>query len=405
MTGPQDDPRDLPIVLASGNPKKLAEMREILGTLGLSVVGLNDLGDDLPEPEETGASFAENARIKALAYAEMTGRPSLADDSGLVVDALGGEPGVYSARYSESEHPGDLPRAQRDRLNNEKLMHRLGSTPSEQRTARFVCAMCLAVPMPSISGGGFQPPHSSHLHRELRIHQKGDLPHWRLTGATYFVTFNLLAGEMSDDERQFVLDACLFHHGRKWILHALTVMPDHVHLVARLLTSPVGKDYELSSVLHSVKSYSANQINLLRGESGTVWQRESYDRIMRNDRELRETLEYVELNPVRKDIVNQPGEYPWTLTQIDLRRRLEASATEKKATVLAESSGAFEGRIGLLGQVPRGGHGFGYDPLFLAAPDFARTSAELLPEEKHALSHRGQAARAIAARIAEFLRE
>ena len=103
MTGPLDQP----IVLASGNPKKLAEMREILGAIGLEIVGLNDLNLDLVEPEETGTTFAENARIKAVGYAEQTGRACLADDSGLVVDALGGEPGVYSARYSEDEHPGE----------------------------------------------------------------------------------------------------------------------------------------------------------------------------------------------------------------------------------------------------------------------------------------------------------
>ncbi|MFI4872580.1 MAG: non-canonical purine NTP pyrophosphatase [Phycisphaerales bacterium JB061] len=229
MTGPLDQP----IVLASGNPKKLAEMREILGAIGLEIVGLNDLGLDLTEPEETGTTFAENARIKAIGYAQQTGRACLADDSGLVVDALDGEPGVYSARYSADEHPGDLPRAERDRLNNEKLLRRLADTPLEDRTARFVCAMCLATP----KLGGGSPP----------------------TG--------------------------------------------------------------------------------------------------------------------------------------------EASATTNPPQILAETQGTFEGVIGLPGDVPRGVNGFGYDPLFLVKPDLAHSSAELTPGEKHALSHRGHAARAIAEKL------
>ena len=110
MTGPLHQP----IVLASGNPKKLAEMREILGAIGLEIVGLNDLGLDLTEPEETGTTFAENARIKAIGYAQQTGRTCLADDSGLVVDALDGEPvghfrvehedGVARAAFEQVDH-------------------------------------------------------------------------------------------------------------------------------------------------------------------------------------------------------------------------------------------------------------------------------------------------------------
>ncbi len=395
-------PASEPIVLASGNPKKLAEMREILGAIGVEIIGLGDLGLSLVEPEETGSTFAQNARIKAIGYAQQTGRACLADDSGLVVDALGGEPGVYSARYSESEHPGDLPRAERDRLNNEKLLRRLANTPIQQRTARFVCAMCLATPELTSSGGGFQPPKQPPTQRTLQITKKGDLPHWRLTGATYFVTFNLHTGKMSDDERQFVLDAFLHNHGRRCILHALAIMPDHVHFVARMLSDPDGSDYDLSALLHSIKSFSANQINLLRGESGQIWQRESYDRIMRDTKELEETIAYIEQNPVRQGLVRKPGDYVWSLNQTELQRRLEASATEQGVQVLAETQGTFEGVIGLPGDVPRGPNGFGYDPLFLVKPELTQTSAELLPNEKNALSHRGKASRLMADRIKEL---
>lgn len=203
-----------PIVLATGNPKKVVELREIMAPINVEIISLTDLDLDLVEPEETGATFEENARLKALGYAEQTGRLCLADDSGLVVDSLDGAPGVYSARYSIDLDPSDLPRPERDRLNNEKLLHELGDRKIVDRQARFVCAMCLAGP---------------------------------------------------------------------------------------------GKN--------------------------------------------------------------------------------------EQVTVLAESIGTFEGAIGKRGDVPRGTNGFGYDPIFVVAPEEITTSAELDPEIKHRLSHRGAASR------------
>ena len=91
-------------VLASHNKGKLAEMQKILGELGVEVVLQSDLGLDL-EPEENGATFTENARIKAKAVMEASGLPAIADDSGLCVDALNGAPGVHSARYASDGHP------------------------------------------------------------------------------------------------------------------------------------------------------------------------------------------------------------------------------------------------------------------------------------------------------------
>jgi len=382
MTGPFDQP----LVLASGNPKKLAEMREILGAIGLEIVGLNDLNLDLTEPEETGTTFAVNARIKAVDYAMQTGRTCLADDSGLVVDALGGEPGVYSARYSADEHPGDLPRADRDRLNNEKLLRQLADTPIEQRSARFVCAMCLATPR--LGGGGVPPPTTPSLIKR----NTGNLPHWRYEGSTYFVTFRITEGELTPDERQFVLDACIhMHTERHATLHIATVMPDHVHLLLR-----PHEGQELSKLLHGIKSFTAHKINTKRGQSGKLWQRESFDRIMRSPEEISEKYEYIELNPVRKELVDQPGQYPWTVRGEEDGRRDAAPTGKEGLQILAETQGTFEGVIGLPGDVPRGANGFGYDPLFLVKPDLERTSAELSPDEKHAMSHRGFAARAIA---------
>jgi len=130
------------LLVASTNPHKLAEIRETLSPLGFTVIGLDDVDPRIPEPEETGETFAENARIKATAYARATGRLTLADDSGLEVDALGGAPGVRSARFAGVGES----RRERDRANNEKLLSALKNVPDEDRAARFVCAMCLADP-------------------------------------------------------------------------------------------------------------------------------------------------------------------------------------------------------------------------------------------------------------------
>lgn len=122
------------ILLASNNAKKRKELERILDALRLSVVTPRDLGLDLV-PDENGATFAENAEIKARAFAKLSDLPVLADDSGLMVDALGGAPGVYSARFA-GEHATDAD-------NRKKLLEELKTTPESQRTARFVCSLAL----------------------------------------------------------------------------------------------------------------------------------------------------------------------------------------------------------------------------------------------------------------------
>ena len=128
------------IVVATGNPHKVEEIRQILAELGVRVLSLADLkSNDLPEPEEDGSTFEENARIKATQYARAVHRMVIADDSGLSVDALGGAPGVFSARWSGL----GVTREERDHANNAKLLAELDGIPTVSRTARFVCAMCL----------------------------------------------------------------------------------------------------------------------------------------------------------------------------------------------------------------------------------------------------------------------
>ena len=110
--------------------------------MGIESEGLDAFANPPEEPIEDGDTFEANARIKAHVYAQATGRICLADDSGLEVDALAGEPGVRSARWSGEGQT----RAQRDEANNRLLVERIREVPVETRTARFVCAMCLVSP-------------------------------------------------------------------------------------------------------------------------------------------------------------------------------------------------------------------------------------------------------------------
>ena len=135
--------RNRKILVATGNPGKIAEFRAMLDA-DVRWLGLADF-DNIAEIEEDGATFAENARKKATGYAKATGLWTIADDSGLVVDALGGAPGVKSARFSgdKLEEPD---RTLIDHRNIAKVLELLKDVPRENRTARFVCRLCLAGP-------------------------------------------------------------------------------------------------------------------------------------------------------------------------------------------------------------------------------------------------------------------
>lgn len=126
------------LLVATNNPGKLAELRELLADLPVELVTLRDVGIDTIV-EETGATFAENAALKAEQYAALSGLWTLADDSGLEVDALGGAPGVYSARYG-------APDAITHRDRYETLLRNLTAVPWQQRTARFRAVVALAAP-------------------------------------------------------------------------------------------------------------------------------------------------------------------------------------------------------------------------------------------------------------------
>ena len=127
------------LVIATHNAGKLREMRELLAPYGVEAVSARELG--LPEPDETGASFRANARIKATAAATTCGLPAFADDSGLSIDALGGEPGIYSARWAGPDK--DFRRAMQ-RVDEE--LRARGALAPKDRRAHFVSALCVAWP-------------------------------------------------------------------------------------------------------------------------------------------------------------------------------------------------------------------------------------------------------------------
>ncbi|MEZ6233232.1 MAG: non-canonical purine NTP pyrophosphatase [Phycisphaerales bacterium] len=458
------EPRE--IVIATGNPHKVEEMRAILGSAaasaGFGIVGLRDLEarglGPFEEPEEIGETFEHNAAIKALAYAEQTGRVCVADDSGLEIDALDGAPGVISSHYFNDGRTdgaaGGMGRDERDRRNNERVLRELAGVEWERRAARFVCVMVVArgarsrnqlglrafrpAPSPTRGGGAFQPRPASARgdspETPAPTHRVRRPPHFEIPGGTYFLTFRLAAGELSASERDIVLDACRHWHGERAWIHAAVVMPDHVHLILRTRRQTDGTWPTLASLMQSIKGYSAHEVNLSRGVAGTLWQAGYHDYLLWSRSHIEQKLADVQMNPVRAGLCRKPGEYRHLWLQAapgvglesptpsaggaagrgEQRRapiEMEAGQTEagSRSGVLAMVRGTFEGRIGFhAGQtdraalvVPRGTNGFGYDPLFLVESGFERTSAEMEAAEKNMVSHRARAGEQLAAWLRE----
>ncbi len=126
-------------LIATHNAKKLGEMKRILAPMGIDAVIASDIGMDISEPEETGTTFSENAKIKAQSGCVETGFPCIADDSGLCVDALDGRPGIHSARYAGGHN---VPYS----YKIETLLNELTNVTDDKRTARFVSAVCCVFP-------------------------------------------------------------------------------------------------------------------------------------------------------------------------------------------------------------------------------------------------------------------
>ena len=138
------------------------------------------------------------------------------------------------------------------------------------------------------------------------------LPHFQKFDRTLFVTFCRLARvPFPEAARDLILQHCLFEHEKRVELHAVVVMPDHVHLLFKPLRDPDGWPYPLQKVLKMIKGTSARDINKLLGSCGPVWEEESFGHVLRSQESLKEKIEYIRMNPVRARLVDEPDDYKW----------------------------------------------------------------------------------------------
>ena len=145
---------------------------------------------------------------------------------------------------------------------------------------------------------------------ELSISRR-NLPHWELPGSTYFITFRLKSGILTEVERIIVLDAIKhFHQIRYWVL-VTVVMPNHGHLILKPIVFESNMEYPLSKILQGIKGFSARVINKSRGTKGHICQEESFDRIVRDYDEFIEKWNYIRNNPVKNGLCQVSEEYPF----------------------------------------------------------------------------------------------
>jgi len=130
------------------------------------------------------------------------------------------------------------------------------------------------------------------------------LPHWTLNEAVYYITFNARKTSFSENETKLILKHIVEGNGEFYFLFSAIVMPEHVHLILK----PT-KDYSLSGILKGIKGVSARKINKIRNSKGSIWQSESYDRIIRNESDLFEKLNYMVNNPLKRRLVDNPYNY------------------------------------------------------------------------------------------------
>ncbi len=183
--------------------------------------------------------------------------------------------------------------------------------------------------LPKSGGTGVSPVQTSSTLKKA----KRNLPHWEKEGSTYFVTFRVIEGELTNAERKIVLDACFHFHRDRHRTRMVTVMPDHVHLILQPLLKETGDWHSLSQITHSIKSFSSHAINKHRGRTGAVWQDESFDRIIRDQDELAEKANYMLNNPHKAGLVSDPWEYEFTaLEQHVEEHRRDACATGTRTT-------------------------------------------------------------------------
>ncbi len=131
-------------------------------------------------------------------------------------------------------------------------------------------------------------------------------------GRVYFITWRCRPRvTLSTQERALVLKALRHWDDLKWKIFSAIVLPDHVHVLAQPLPHPQGGTFNLAEILHSIKSFTAHRLTHLRGSRGSIWQDESYDRIVRDEAEFLEKWNYIRNNPVKLGLAARPEDYPW----------------------------------------------------------------------------------------------
>lgn len=149
-----------------------------------------------------------------------------------------------------------------------------------------------------------------------QLETRRNLPHIQRPGATYFLTFRKLQGQLAPEDRDLVMQSCLYADGKQYCLHAAVVMPDHVHLLISPLESHPGEYYQLAEILRGIKGASARRVNERAKTTGSIWQDETFDRIIRDESEFFEKLQYIMANPRTAGIETGVG-YPWCVYEKD----------------------------------------------------------------------------------------
>ncbi|MFN0135907.1 MAG: REP-associated tyrosine transposase [Phycisphaerae bacterium] len=189
-----------------------------------------------------------------------------------------------------------------------------------------------------------QPPSAAAARETLPLakpspaHFRRNLPHFQADGRALFITFRTYKNfVLPDAARDLVLKHCLFENARKAHMHAICVMPDHVHLLLTCAHDATGNPYGLSEILNGIKGASAHSINKLLERSGAVWQSESFDHMIRRDESLKHKAEYLLDNPMRKGLVRAQTEYRWLWQEG--RSQTQANHSEKKQPRAAAPQG------------------------------------------------------------------
>jgi REP element-mobilizing transposase RayT len=148
--------------------------------------------------------------------------------------------------------------------------------------------------------------------KERKYNYRRNLPHFEKDGRAHFITFDTyLRWELPPMARDLVLKHCLHDNGQKMQLYIVVVMPDHVHMIFAPLASETYETFSFEEIVGAIKGVSAHSVNRALERSGTVWQDESFDHVIRHADSLEQKIRYVRENPVRKGLVSRPEDYKW----------------------------------------------------------------------------------------------